>query len=139
VLYTVSRINIHQTTALEDIITPNVAFTGIPIYYHKDVKLAFGDYVEAYEGTDNTSCPRSAACIAVYPVNNAVGSWQDFTIETRSRVRPSSVIKLVTNVCNLSYELYSKKRRTSRIGVNSSASRRKAKDYDDKVQPMHPA
>jgi hypothetical protein len=53
--------------------TPKVAFTGIPVYYHKDMKLVFGDYVEVYEGTDNTLHLYSMTCIVLYPVNNAAG------------------------------------------------------------------
>jgi hypothetical protein len=75
VAYVVSRIIIQHTTTLEDTIASKVAFTGIPVYYHKDVKLSLGNYLEAYEGMDNTSHPCSSACVALYPVNNAAGSW----------------------------------------------------------------
>ena len=78
VAYVVARLNIHRTSALTEAVAPKVAFTGIPVHYHKDVHLAFGDYVEAYEGTTNTSRPHSSACIALYPANNAAGSWQTF-------------------------------------------------------------
>jgi hypothetical protein len=96
VAYAVARLNIHRTSALTEAVAPKVAFTGIPVHYHKDVRLAFGDYVEAYEGTTNTSRPRSSACIALYPANNAAGSWQLFKIDTRTRVRRSNMVKLVT-------------------------------------------
>jgi len=94
--YTVARLNIHRTSAVTEAVAPKVAFTGIPVHYHKDVRLAFGDYVEAYEGTTNTSRPRSSACIALYPANNAAGSWQLFKIDTHTRVRRSNMVKLVT-------------------------------------------
>jgi hypothetical protein len=64
VAYAVSRVNIQRTSALSDNIAPRVAFTGIPIQYQKELTFTFGNYVEAYEGTDNTSRPRSVACIA---------------------------------------------------------------------------
>jgi len=60
------------------------------------VKLAFGDYIEAYEGTTNTSCPRSSACIALYPANNAAGLWQLFKIDMRTNICISNMVKLVT-------------------------------------------
>jgi hypothetical protein len=72
-------------------------FTGIPVDYRKELLVAFGDYVEAYEGTDNTSHARSSACIALYPVGNSMGSWVLWKIETRSRVRHSNMTKLVTS------------------------------------------
>jgi hypothetical protein len=96
VAYAVARLNIHRTSALTEAVAPKVAFTGIPVHYHKDVRLAFGDYIEAYEGTTNTSRPRSSACIALYPANNAAGSWQLFKIDTRTRVCRSNMVKLVT-------------------------------------------
>jgi hypothetical protein len=74
-----------------------VLFTGIPVDYKKELLVAFGDYVEAYEGTDNTLRARSSACIALYPVGNSIGSWVLWKIETRSRVRRSNVTKLVTS------------------------------------------
>jgi len=69
---------------------------GIPVHYHKDVKLAFGDYVEAYEGTTKILCPHSSACIALYPANNAAGSRQLFKIDMHTRVRRSNMVKLIT-------------------------------------------
>jgi hypothetical protein len=60
------------------------------------MSIAFGDYIEAYEGTDNTSRARSAACIALYPANNAAGSWVLWKIDTRSKVRRTNFEKLVT-------------------------------------------
>ncbi len=54
VAYAVSRLNIRHTTALSENICPKVLFTGIPVDYRKELQLAFGDYVEAYEGTTNT-------------------------------------------------------------------------------------
>jgi len=86
VAYTVARLSIHRSSALTKVVATKVAFTGIPVHYHKDVGLAFGDYVEAYEGTTNTSCPRSSVCIALYPANNTACT----------RVRRSNMVKLVT-------------------------------------------
>jgi hypothetical protein len=57
-------INLHQfTIALSENVVPKVAFTGIPAYYHKDLKLVFGDYIEAYERTYDTSQPHTLASL----------------------------------------------------------------------------
>jgi len=91
VAYAVSRLNIRHTTSLNGNVCPRVLFTGVPVDYKKELLLAFGDYVEAYEGTDNTSRARSSAGIALYPASNAAGSWILWKIETRTRVRRSNV------------------------------------------------
>jgi hypothetical protein len=74
VTYIVARLSIHRTSALTEAVAPKEAFTGILVHYHKGVKLAFGDCIEAYEGTTNTSCSRCSACIVLYPANNEAGS-----------------------------------------------------------------
>jgi len=97
VAYAVSRLNIRRTTALAENVCPKVLFTGIPVDYRKELQLAFGDYVEAYEGTTNTMAQRSSACIALHPAANSTGSWILWKIETKSRVRRSNMVKLVTS------------------------------------------
>ncbi len=96
VTYVVSQLNIRRTSALSKNVCPRVLFTGVSVNYKKELKVAFGDYVEAYEGTDNTSRARSAACIALYPANNAAGLWVLRKIDTRSKVRRTNFEKLVT-------------------------------------------
>ncbi len=64
--------------------------------YKKELTCAFGDYVEAYEGTTNTSRARSSACIALYPIGNSTGSWALWKIDTCSRVRRTNMDRLVT-------------------------------------------
>jgi hypothetical protein len=71
VAYAVSRINIRRTTALSENVCPRVLFTGVPVDYKKELLFAFGDHIEAYESTDNTSRARSSACIALHPASNA--------------------------------------------------------------------
>jgi hypothetical protein len=78
VAYMVSRLNVCRTTSLSENVCPRVLL---------ELQVAFGDYVEAYEGTDNTSRAHSSECIALYPVGNSTGSWVLWKIETRSRVR----------------------------------------------------
>jgi hypothetical protein len=97
VAYVVSRLNIRRTTALNENVCPRVLFTGAPVDYKKELQVAFGDYVEAYEGTDNTSRARSSACIALYPAGNLSGSWVLWKIETRTRVRRTNMKKMITS------------------------------------------
>jgi hypothetical protein len=75
VTYAVSQMNIRRTMALSENVCPRVLFTGIPIDYKRELLLAYGDYVEAYEGTTNNMAERSAACITLYPAANSTGSW----------------------------------------------------------------
>jgi hypothetical protein len=95
VAYCVSRLNIQRTTALAENICPRVLFTGIPVDYKRELTYAFGDYVEAYEGTTNTSRARSSAYIALFPAGNSTGTWILWKIDTRTRVRRSNIEKLV--------------------------------------------
>ncbi len=84
--YAVSWMNICRTNALAESVCPHVLLTGIPVNYTKELWLAFGDYVEAYEGTDNTSREHCSACVAFGPMGTATGPWILWKIETRTRV-----------------------------------------------------
>jgi accessory colonization factor AcfC len=92
-----SRLNIRRTTALSENICPKVLSTGIPVDYRNELQLAFGDYVKAFKGTTNTMTQQSSACIALHPAANSTGSWILWKIDTRSRVRRSNMVKLVTS------------------------------------------
>ena len=52
--------------------------------------------MEAYENTDNTSAARSAACIALYPIGNAAGSWTLWKLDSNCTVQRTRYVKLVT-------------------------------------------
>ncbi len=58
--------------------------------------LAFGDYCEVYDGTDNTSKSRTLPCIALHPCNNATGSWEFLNLKTNQRIRRSNWKKTIT-------------------------------------------
>jgi hypothetical protein len=94
--YAVSRLNIQRTQALSGNTCTRVLFTGIPVPY-SELSVAFGDYVESYEGTDNTSESRSVACIALCPVGNSTGSWTLWKLSTHMKVRRTNFQKLVTS------------------------------------------
>ena len=97
VAYAVSRVNIQRTSVLSENIAPQVALTGMAVQYQKELRFVFGDYIEAHEGTDNTSCPCSAVCIALFPIGNSTGSWQLFKLASHTRVRRTNMVKLVTS------------------------------------------
>ena len=75
IVYCVSRLSLQCTSALHGVMSPAFLFTGIKQNYEKVFGLAFGDYIEVYDGTTNMSWERSIPCIALYPVGNALGSW----------------------------------------------------------------
>ena len=64
--------------------------------YDRVFGLSFGDYVEVYDGRTNTSRERSLACIALYPIGNAAGSWMFWNMATKKHVRRSNWVKMVT-------------------------------------------
>jgi hypothetical protein len=49
--------------------------------------------VEVYEGTENTSGTRSAACLVLYPASNVSSLWVLWKIETRTTVRWTNILK----------------------------------------------
>jgi len=60
------------------------------------VRVGFGDYCKVFDGTNNTSRARSVPCIALYPCNNAAGSWVFFNVMMKQRIRRSQWQKIVT-------------------------------------------
>jgi hypothetical protein len=93
VAYAVARINILHTTAINQTVVPRVLFMGIRVDFNKELSLAFGDYCEVYNGTDNTSRSRTVPCIALHPCNNATGSWTFYNLHTNVRIRCSQWTK----------------------------------------------
>ncbi len=80
IAYKVSHMNIRRTTALSENVYLRVRFKGIPVDFKRELCMAFGDYVEAYKGTDNTSKThvlhcilwltlREHGCCGRYPIN----------------------------------------------------------------------
>jgi hypothetical protein len=96
VAYAVSRINIRRTTAINLNVCSRVLFTGMRVNYKKELELAFGDYVEVYDGMENTSNSRSIPCIALYPCCNATGSWEFMSLKSKTRVCRSQWQPMVT-------------------------------------------
>ncbi len=61
--------------AINSNVCPKSFFIGLKVHC-KVLELTFGDYVEIYDGTDNTSKSRMIACIALYPCANVTHSLQ---------------------------------------------------------------
>jgi hypothetical protein len=89
VAYAVLQINIRRTTAINRNACPRVLFTGLRVDFHKELSLAFGDYCEVFDGSDNTSKSRSVPCVALYPCSNVTGSWNFYNLLLKKRVRRS--------------------------------------------------
>jgi len=96
VAYAVSRINIERSAAINQTVAPEVLLNGLRLDFRKELGLAFGDYCEVFDGTDNTARARSAPCVALYPCNNASGAWAFFNLITRQRIRRLQWQKMVT-------------------------------------------
>lgn len=79
--------NICRTNTLAESVCPHLLLKGIPVNYKKELMLAFGDYIEAYEGMDNTFKACSWMCVALCPTGTVIGSWVLWKIETHSQVR----------------------------------------------------
>jgi hypothetical protein len=97
VAFVVSRINMERSAAINLNVAPKVLFTGTKSDFKKEFPLAFGDYCEVYDGMDNTSRERSVPCIALYPCNNAAGSWAFLNLKSKQWLRRTEWIKMVTN------------------------------------------
>jgi hypothetical protein len=71
-------------------------FTGAKVNYRKQLQLAFGDYCEVYNKTDNTSRSRTIPCLALSPMNNQSGSWEFYNLRTGARIQRSNWKQMVT-------------------------------------------
>jgi hypothetical protein len=89
VAFAVSKINIERSATINETVAPKVLFTGLRLDFCKELGLAFGDYCDVFDGTNNTSRARSVPCIALYPCNNASGSWAFFNLIMKQRIRRS--------------------------------------------------
>jgi hypothetical protein len=86
VAYAISQINICRTMAFNLNVCPRVLFTSAQNNCKKELELAVSDYVEVYDGTENTSKSWSIPCTALYSCCNAMGSWDFMSLKTKTRV-----------------------------------------------------
>jgi hypothetical protein len=96
VCYAVGCINLRRTSALSSNMSPYRLFTGTQVNYKKALQLAFGDYAEVFDGTDNTSRSRTIPCITLHQCNNSTGSWEFLNLTTGNKVRCYNWKKMVT-------------------------------------------
>jgi hypothetical protein len=96
VAYVVTRINSDRSAAINLNVAPKVLFTGMRMDFKKEFCLAFGDYCEVYDGTDNTAKARSIPCVALYPCNNATGLWAFWNLNSMQRIHRTQWTKIVT-------------------------------------------
>jgi hypothetical protein len=95
VAYVVTRINSERSAAIKLNVAPKVLFTGTQMDFKKEFCLAFGDYCEVYDEMDNTARARSVPCIALYPCNNATGSWAFWNLTSIQRICRMQWTKMV--------------------------------------------
>ena len=88
-------------------ISPRELLTGIKCDYSIQGKFQFGDYLQAYCGTDNTTQERSNNCIYTRPCGNLQGGFFIYDLKTLERTHcylgsvlpmPESVIKLFEDI-----------------------------------------
>jgi hypothetical protein len=94
--YAVGRLNLRRTSSLASSMSPYRLFTGTRVNYKKLLLLAFRDYAEIYDGSNNTSRSRSLPCIALHPCNNSTGSWEFLNLTTGARIRRSYWRRMLT-------------------------------------------
>ena len=53
IAHCVLHLNLHRTSALHGVMSPAFFFMGVKPNYEKVLGLAFGNYIEVYDGTTN--------------------------------------------------------------------------------------
>ena len=87
VLFCVHCINLQPSATAVDRISPQEQFSGIKLDAKRDLRVGFGDYVEAtVPNTDNTMTARTEGCIAMLPTGNPTGSVHMWTLQTKAVV-----------------------------------------------------
>ena len=97
VAFSVSRMNIRKSMALNQNVCARVSFTGMKPDFWKELLLAFGSYCEMYDGMDNTTKSRSIPFIALHPCCNITGSWAFYSFLTKTRICRMQRKKMVTS------------------------------------------
>ena len=87
VLFCVSRINMQPSRMSTSRISPIEQFTGLKIDSARDLRVQFGDYVQAtVRDTDNSMRSRTQGCIALLPMGNLTGSVKMWCLATNHTV-----------------------------------------------------
>ena len=87
VLFCVSRLNMQPSRMSVDRTSPLEQFTGRKIDAARDLRVQFGEYVQAtVSDTDNTMRSRTQGCIALLPTGNLTGSVKMWCLATNATV-----------------------------------------------------
>ena len=85
VSFCVSRLNLLPSGVTDSMVVPREAFTGRKTDYERDLRVEFGEYVQAIDATitkTNSTEPRTQGAIALCPTGNLAGSVRFFCLET---------------------------------------------------------
>jgi Reverse transcriptase (RNA-dependent DNA polymerase) len=83
VLFCVSRLNMQPSRISVDRTSPLEQFTGRKLDAARDLRVQFGDYVQAtVSDTDNTMRSRTQGCIVLLPTGNLTGSVKMWCLAT---------------------------------------------------------
>ena len=83
IFFCVSRINLIPHKKGLTNLSPAEVFKGRKINFKIDLRIGFGEYVEAYDPySDNTMRPRTQAAISLGPTGNASGSVRFLSLES---------------------------------------------------------
>ncbi len=85
VAFAVSRLNLAPANTIVSNITPRQWITGARPDFKRDVRIAFGEYVEAHNSTivqRNSMSPRTDPAIALLPTGNSQGSVWFYSMRT---------------------------------------------------------
>lgn len=88
VMFSVSRLNMLPCGTRVDTTSPREIFTGRKLDFKRDLKLCFGEYVQAKNPAvqKNSLAARTDGCIVMLPTNNIQGSVRMYSLRTKSIV-----------------------------------------------------
>ncbi len=93
VYFCVSRLNIQPSSTTVGAASPREQFVGRKINAKKDLRVSFGDYVQATTPTtDNSMKLRTDGCIVLLPTGNLQGSVKMWSLATK-RSSPETNLK----------------------------------------------
>lgn len=106
VSYSVSRLNMLPCGTRMDPTSPREIFTGRKIDFNRDLKLCFGEYVQAQDPSvqSNSLTERTVGCLVMLPMNNIEGSVKMYSLKSKSIITrdrytllpiPSEVIEFI--------------------------------------------
>ena len=115
VIFVVHRYNLLPLGDVSDMMSPRQRFTGLKPDLKKDLRLGFGDYVQAHvpiqESEKNSMRERTEGAIALYPAGN-YGAWKFLLLKSGSLVTryhwtvlpmPSEVVQRFEELTKVSY------------------------------------